>query len=331
MRTQDANGCGLKVVPCAFRPAAGAACVVDTRVRARFADSLSAALKSIADDSYRCRDLIARLRAGPVAPAIFASYTELVEAIFRDDVDTARNIAAKMSATDFGSVSALRIVTLGDSYLGCGQTVRYRRLVDEDPALGVELKALTPSELAAGAEWVGKALSLLEKAAPEVAGEFEALMREVVLVDRADTTFSATSFQLWGALFMKINRDTTRVEIAEALAHETAHALLFGSSMGKPLVENLTEELYTSPMRGDQRPMDHVVHATYVIARMHYTVSRLLGCGLLTDEEQRAARDARKRHENYFRKGLSEVAPHARWTPEGEAAFASASEYMESV
>jgi HEXXH motif-containing protein len=64
-----------------------------------------------------------------------------------------------------------------------------------------------------------------------------------------------------------------------------ARALLFGFGMGKPLVENHEHERYTSPLRGDPRPMDGVVHATYVVARMHYAVTRMLDSGLLTEEE----------------------------------------------
>jgi hypothetical protein len=46
--------------------------------------------------------------------------------------------------------------------------------------------------------------------------------------------------------------------------------------MGKPLVENEVEELYPSPLRSDPRPIDGVVYATYVTARMDYAVTSLL-------------------------------------------------------
>ena len=44
----------------------------------------------------------------------------------------------------FGHVGALRIVTLIDQDLGDGQAARYRRLVDDDPQLGLEITALAP-------------------------------------------------------------------------------------------------------------------------------------------------------------------------------------------
>jgi hypothetical protein len=60
----------------------------------------------------------------------------------------------------------------------------------------------------------------------------------------------------------------TRIEIAGSLAHEGAHA-------------------------------------TYVVARMHYAVTRMLDSGLLTKEEAVAAREARKRNRRLYADGLA--------------------------
>ena len=175
-------------------------------------------------------------------------------------------------------------------------------------------------------------MALLDAAAPEIVDEFRTLVHEIVLVERIVTRpFSAASFQLWGALFLKLDPNTTRIGIAEALAHETAHALLFGLSMGNPLVENPAEERYPSPIRRDPRPMDGVVHATYVIARMHYAMTRLLESGLLTEEETKLAAEAKARHSGYYAQGLPVIAAHARWRPEGKAAFVSAQAYMSGI
>jgi HEXXH motif-containing protein len=116
--------------------------------------------------------------------------------------------------------------------------------------------------------------------------------------------------------------------IAEALVHEAAHALLFGFGMGKPLVTNKTDELYTSPIRNDPRPMDGVIHATYVLARMHYAGLCLLESNLLTYEEEQVAREEQERHMHYYARGAAVIETHARWTEVGEAALNSARAYM---
>ena len=237
------------------------------------------------------------MRAGPIAPRVFGAYTELVEAIFAEDTDAALAIADELCTPDFGRVDALRVVTLDDRQLGRGQTARYRRLVDDDQEVGLALAALEGAAFDQAAQRVNDALALLDAGVPELAEELRTLVHEVVVVDKpGHWPFGASSFQLWGALFLKLAPEASRVEIAEALAHESAHALLFGFSMGRPLVENEPDELYPSPLRSDPRPMDGVVHATYVMARMHYTAMRLLASGLLTEAETSEARSLIKRN-----------------------------------
>ena len=312
-----------------FRPNAARTQQVVARVREGLAASLEAVLRSVGEQSSAATDLIGQVRAGPIAPKVFGAYTELVEAIFSDDVDASLAITNEICAPHFGRVDALRVVTLHDSHLGKGQTARYRRLVDDDQELGKELRTLDEAQFADAAKRVHDALAVLDVGVPELAEELRTLVHEIVVVGKpGDWPFGASSFQLWGALFLKLKPDASRVEIAEALAHESAHALLFGFSMGRPLVENEPDELYPSPLRSDPRPMDGVVHATYVTARMHYTATRLLGSGLLSDEEAHEARELIKRNERGYLEGVAVVDSGARWTKAGEAALASAKAYM---
>jgi HEXXH motif-containing protein len=231
--------------------------------------------------------LVACVRANPVAPTVSAAYTELVEAIFADNLAVAIRIANEICAPDFGHTSGLRVIRLDDDDLGPGQSARFRRLVDDDPEVGRDLRDLSARAFADAFAAATEALALLEAAAPELSGEVRALIREIILVETPAATFGASSFQIWGALFLDVKPYSNRVEIAEAIVHETSHTLLFGLGMGKPLVENADEDRFPSPLRTDLRPMDGVVHASFVLARMHYTVTRLLRSGLLTPDEGR--------------------------------------------
>jgi len=317
-----------------FEPNAARAKSVAAEVRAGLADSLAAALSALDPDAHsRAADLIAAIRAGPVAPGVFGAYTELVEAIFADDADTARAIADELAEPGFGRVDTLRVVTVTDADLGGGQADRYWRLMDEDREAGAALRALTPDEFEAASARVRDALALLEAGAPELAGELGALVNEIVLVEtQGDEYFGgASSFQLWGALFLHFGPEATRYQISEALAHEAAHALLFGFAMGGPLVENPDEDRFTSPLRSDKRPMDGVVHASYVIARMHWWAARLVQSDLLEAAELGAVREAAERYVRLFAQGASVIDKHARFTPAGAAAFVSAKAWMASA
>jgi hypothetical protein len=316
-----------------FEPNAARARVVETAVRVKLADSMAAIFSALAPfGAGPANALIEHIRSGPISPVFFAAYTELVENVFSDNTDEALVIANELRTLSLSYDPNLRLVTLDDRHLGNGQAERYRRLIDDDVALRMDLRALSDSEFALEAERVRNALALLERAAPELAGELRTLVREIVLVQRpGDKHFGASSFQIWGALFLRPAPIGGRVVIASALAHEAAHALLFGFGMGKPLVINDAAERFPSPLRDEPRPMDGVVHATYVLARMYYALTLLIDSGLLTPEEERTAREERDRHKHFYTKGIAEIETHAKWTEAGKMALSSARDYMASV
>ena len=192
------------------------------------------------------------------------------------------------------------------------------------------MRPLAPAEFPSAAARIREGLALLDAGAPDIAGELRALIHEIVLVDTVNSAFfgGATSFQLWGAVFLRLEPNASRVDIAESLAHEAAHALLFGFSLGMPLVENPDDERYASPLRSDPRPLDGIFHATYVIARMHYTLGCLIASGMLSEAEMDAAGAGRLQHARAYRDGAGVLRDHARWTPAGEAAFRSAQASM---
>jgi HEXXH motif-containing protein len=202
--------------------------------------------------------------------------------------------------------------------------------VDEDQALGTALRPVPGEELDAEVARMRGGLALLAQAEPELAQEIDALICEIVLVaTRDEGAFDgASSFHLWGALFLNAAAHRTRIEIAEALAHESGHTLLFGISLGEPLVRNPGDARFASPLRRDRRPMDGVVHATYVLARMHRTMTRLLASNLLTDTEREEALARREMQRRGFIEGLRVVEADAVWTAPGKVAFDAASAYM---
>lgn len=318
----------------AFRPDAHRGRLVDARVRAGFADSIALVLDALTPqiDVSRGKSLVARIRTEPVSPVVFGVYTELVEAVHRDDLDSVARLASQLCTPGFGFAPDLRIATLTDRDLGTGMADLYRRFIDEDPDLGGALPPLLGEKFADGENRIRDAFALLDAAAPEIAGEVRALAREIVLVghptDESTPFDGASSFHLWGALFLNTDSYVSRIEIAEALAHESTHALLFGFAGGRTLVENDPDARYSSPLRSDPRPMDGIVHATYVLARMHYVVSRLLQSDLLTNAEREFAAAARKRNAGRYAEGIGVIDRHVVWTPAGEAAMAGARTYM---
>jgi HEXXH motif-containing protein len=114
----------------------------------------------------------------------------------------------------------------------------------------------------------------------------------------------------------------------QTLAHETGHLLLFGSMLGRPLVENEDDERYDSPLRRDPRPMEGVVHAAYVMARMHYVLAAILRSGAIPQDQREAAEEQLRQHVEGFVDSLTAIDAHARFTERGAALFAEAADYM---
>ena len=114
--------------------------------------------------------------------------------------------------------------------------------------------------------------------------------------------------------------------LVEGPAHETAHALLFGMTLGADLTTNDPAGRYASPLRRDPRPIEGIVHATYVLARMNHALLALRKAPTL-DEGERALIDTKlDRNRASYEAGLDVVLAHARFTPEGGAIFAACRE-----
>ena len=278
--------------------------------------------------------LIANLEQGhSYAPVTFSYYYELVPALLAGDASTA---AAMFEALARSAPIAphLRIVALGGVELGT-TSARYQRLMNSDPRLPVGL--LPPGEeLAADFRArLARGFELLDRSIPELAGEIRGIINEIVMVasDPAQPLqFDGGShYQLWGALFLNAEFHQSDQAIVEVLAHESAHSLLFGFCTDTALVENADDELYASPLRPDRRPMDGIFHATFVSARMHWAMSRLLRSGRLDRGAQEAAAAAIAADALNFAAGYDVVAEHGRLTTLGRALMREAKSYMDAA
>jgi HEXXH motif-containing protein len=210
---------------------------------------------------------------------------------------------------------------------------RYRRLFLDDPALAGEPEA---GLLADTRRRIDAGFALLDRGFPEMAAEIRELLREIVIAagpedPKALTFDGSSSYMLWGATLLNARGQKNVLDTAQALAHESGHNLLFGYCASGPLVENPDDELFPSPLRIDLRPMDGIVHATYVVARMHQTLERLLGAGVLSADESRAALADLELHRRNFASGDGVIREGGRLTPLGAELIESARDYMAAV
>jgi len=323
-----------------FSPSAARGAFVDGSVRRHTARSFSVLCKPIAAQRPEFRSSLTRcvaaLLARPVRPGIFALYSDLVEAIFSEDEPAFLSAMTAIDEFDAEASDDVRAVTLTDDDLGLGMADRFLRHLDDDPTSPLRVAPVSPEELGRASDRLTETWALIESVDPALSHEIRALVRDVVFVasepGAGGVAFhGASTFYLWGALFLNARMHPDRVSMAEGLAHEAAHSLLLGYTLGAPLVENDASELFVSPLRDDPRPMDGIVHATYVLARMHYCIERLLASQALNAAERDRLEAMKLRRKADYLQGLAIVASSARFTPVGRSIFAGAQDYMSQI
>lgn len=301
-------------------------------MRERLADSLDYALgevgKPLGIDASAARALTERVRAHPQSPHVFGAYYDLVIALERDELELARDLAQQLVTER--PIDGTRIASVDDR--PGEEEERYRRLFLADLDVDIPDAAL----MGAYRRRLSDAFALLDAGFPEMAAEVRALLREIVVAagpedPKALTFDGASCYMLWGAIMLNARGQKNVLDAAQALAHESGHNLLFGLSADGPLVENADDELFSSPLRKDPRPMDGVFHATYVVARMHQTLCRLLASGVLDEEQEAAAKADLAAHRRNFDIGDQVVREGGRLTEVGRQAIEAARDYMASA
>jgi HEXXH motif-containing protein len=323
----------------AFLPGAGdPSHVLDEQVRRSLAESL-AHIHDVAGGLMGCAALdmascLSEIRAHRVHPGLFGRYYELVLALqaqrYRDAGGLLREIAALAAEHP-----ELTILPFSDVSLGAEDVARYARLIDmaeATPTLG------TPSaqQYFGFERRVEAALSLIGRADAALAAELRGLIVQILgavppVLASARRLGGASSFMLWGAIFLNAVEYRTVLDLFEAIVHEGAHQLLFGLSRDEPLVTNPIEDRFDSPLRRDPRPMVGIFHATFVCARIHYAYRRLVEANpaLLPAAEIELVEKRLEDQHRRFLSGYKTVHLEGRLTATGDRLLGAARAYMQ--
>lgn len=297
-------------------------------MRVRLADSLSHIFERIGSDlgvgSEEAHRILEGVRARRQSPQLFGAYYDLVLTVERDDIAQARDFSGEILDRLNAPKPPEWVAALSDR--PASDEDRYQRLLLPEDIPALEPR---PEDFAAASKRIEQAMDLLDRGFSEMAAEIRELLFEVVIAagptEPGTMTFDgSSSYMLWGAIMLNATGQTSVLDTAQALAHESGHNLLFGQCVNGSLVENDDDEAFAHPLRHDPRPMDGVFHAAYVIARMHQTVERLLESGVLDDEQTEVARRELELHRRNFKEADSVIRSGGRLTPLGLQAIEAA-------
>jgi HEXXH motif-containing protein len=268
--------------------------------------------------------LVSVPRSMHVPPAIFGIYHDLALSASRDDLESTRRHLWLLAQLLQRQVLPQRVLTLRDEDLGPGCADLYIRMVNNDADVEFFLEPVHSEAVSAMERLFSEAMSLIRLADPEMANEIDVFGKQIVLAKNKKETSSfggAATFFLWGALLVNPLLCSNRISLAETLAHESGHALLFGLNNAEPLTLNPLAETYASPLREDPRPMEGIVHATYVLARMNVLMRGILERAVLRDDEKSLICEAIAKNHSCFLAGLSTVDRFAKFTDRGREIF----------
>jgi hypothetical protein len=324
---------------CAFLPSAERAQLLDARMRNRLADSVRRVAEQarghIPIPGESLARFLARAESGGIPPLVFGAYYDLVLALESGALARAGDLLDEIAESS-PAAKELDIVALGVDSRTQESTHRYQRFFNTDESTPLEINPPDPDIASAYRARVIEALGLLDRGYPELAAEIRVLVREVVLAAGPSDPNAAqfggvSSFMLWGALALNVSFPLSRVEMVEALAHESAHNLLFGLSSDGPLLENDASLQHPSPLRRDLRHLDGIYHATFVSARMHRAVSELLTSDAFEPGDEDEAHKALVTNRRNFAAGLETLLAHAKLTRVGRKVLDGAREYMQPL
>jgi hypothetical protein len=306
------------------------------RIKGRLGESfrqIADASSSVAqiDENRLSSFLESMSRSRKVSPRFFAMYHDILVAADEDDVDSVSRLFGELADVSSRG-NPVPSYNLTDEHLGPGNGARYKRWADMDPENPLNLLPLTSAEYERIAATTRDAFALMDAGAPEVSGEIRSLLAEVVLAGgAADDKFmfhGISSFFLWGTVLINAEGHKTTLGVVQTLTHESSHMHLFAVALDSPLVHNSDEERYQSPLRVDPRPMDGIYHATYVTARMHYVLSRLLASGALSPAQVEEAKIACANHVKSYREGYEVVCSKGNLSELGQGLLNCAHDYM---
>lgn len=319
----------------AFAPSGDRGRLLDAQMHRALADSLVHIAEACAEElpgiTALLKPVIRSVRDGHRLPSEgFGLYYELGEALLGGEADRASRAAEALA--DLPERGAGRaVMARGRPEAAALEAVLAMRM-GADMARYAPIDAPMRDEFAA---LLDAGVALLAEGCPELYDELQATIFQVLLAqapEGAEMEFDGAShFQFWGLVFLNPKHHRTPVKVAEVLAHEAGHGLLFGFTIDEPLVLNTDEELYPSPLRVDPRPMDGIYHATYVSARMAYVMERLAASGCLSPAERDEALAAAARDRANFAMGDAVVREHARLTETGRAAMQAARDWIGST
>ena len=324
-----------------FKPDTGSGVALRSHIGASFAGSLehifAACAPHIELDSDRCSALVNRLRSGSrEMPWLFSLHFRLIDEINQDRLDQAAAIIAKLTGVAEAK-TGVATLCLGEDALPFGEdtTLDYFRIEEG----GYVLEPPIRDDAVTMRANIAIALDYLRDVSPGLANELEEIITAIFVVRgvaasqeyAGEKDFEGVSaLRAFGGIVCNAKPDYSIAACALVLVHEHAHNVLFALSPLQGVVTNADDELYSSPLRIDPRPMEGILHATFVLARMIYWLELMRRAKPADSSDVQYANKMLKDLTPRYYEGVETINRYGKLTDQGRLAMAQAAQFMGS-
>jgi hypothetical protein len=201
------------------------------------------------------------------------------------------------------------------------------RLAEKSSGNVARIETPTDEEFSNGKDSASAALSKIARFDPAMFDEIQENIRFIRLFS-GDVTMGFTDMRILGAMLIRLPRKTVDpvLYFFEHIIHEASHIHLNCLMTIDPLILNQPDELFTSPLRSDPRPMIGVFHATFVSARIARSFHMLFNA---TGDQALLHPLAEVLDETI--RGIKEIESNAKLTLQGEQLIAEMKTLFDSA
>lgn len=228
---------------------------------------LSVALDHLVSDVLKAP----RQKYWGTTPAAYALQSLMREAAIAGDVDKIRALYQSHKGVLVASSEARRacVVAWTEADISTSERALLQAAFQDDIGLTSHLQAPAPEVVAEMRGRICRMIEAMHRIMPVWAQEFEALVALIILAETEAGTFAgASAFPAWGAILVNPRSQVTDLDLVVTLIHESSHLKLFSAYLDDEIVLNDPNEVYSSPLRREARPMNGIYHAAFVLARM---------------------------------------------------------------
>lgn len=294
---------------------------LENHVRNHLADSLTKVTDFLTQeetsfDSSRAKISIVNIREKKASPHIYSRYFDIVLNIKKNNNPKALQMMSEISS--ISQIPKLDILPYSERILG-DDYHRYPMLVFTAFSNSSPIDTPEPHLFDSHKTKIIDALKIIRNIDHASYEAFTCLVNEIIVgisKDKQNSFGGASSLMTWGAIFINARHYASLPKVVEFIIHELTHCVLFGINAKKTLVLNPTNELFSSALRRNLRPMDGIYHATLVCAHVAMFMQKWVLSENINLKETDEANEIFTRNKKNFEKMLPVVKKYGKLSSE---------------